>query len=135
MSASTDPDPLKVNFFLGGASGDATTTHNYNDYITNVNFAGINNSTDPSLEGGILYTDYGRSPNQIAAGEVTKGVEYPISITINGDDDIGTTDNVTIDPGEEVLVWTNQAVGTGYKTLEGHVTIPTGAVTGKIYSG
>jgi len=113
--------------------------HNFRDYITNVTFAGINNSTDDTLTGGFWQVDFGRTDPQVAPGEVTIGKTYPISVTVAGDDCSYHYLAVYVDwngdskiaaTGEEAVVWTgyNDA---GSRTA--NITVPTDAVTGYVY--
>ncbi len=145
--AYTAPTALRVVWLESGGTDQTTTCHTYGDYITNVTFAGINNTT-PGSGSNAWHTDFGRSP-QIAAGEVTLGQSYPISITITGSDlsydflgvyidwdqnNVNGTSSApfTLDANENPLVWYG-ATGSGSKTFTGTITVPAGAPVGLIY--
>ncbi len=140
-SDAQTPSPLDVVATEGSPSGGH---YAYNDYIVNVTFAGINNTSGPDG----WHVDYGRTTPAVAPGVVTPGQTYPISITVNGDDlsfqyvgvyfdwnqdnDLGTSGVPTIDTGEQGIVW-NAYSGTGNKTLTGTITVPVTASPGYIY--
>jgi len=144
-------DPLRIYHLEEGGVDPGASAHDFQDYITNVTFSNINNSSDAGYLGGQWHTDYGRSPNQISDGEVVAGETYTLSVKVqgtdfsyqylaayidwNGDGDNGTTGVETLDSGEEVAVWENygNAGDVGPKTLTKDITIPADATPGKIY--
>jgi hypothetical protein len=143
--AYTPPTALQV---VWSGADQTSTCHNLGDYITNVTFAGINNTTAGS-GAKAWHTDFGRTTTQVAPGQVTIGQTYNISITITGSDlnyDYlavyvdwnqnnvnGTTAFPNIlDANENPVVWYGMT-GTGSKTLTGTINVPAGISSGQIY--
>lgn len=144
--AYTPPTALRVLWVEGGVSG--SNSHIWGDYITNVTFAGINNTTAGS-GAKEWHTDYGRTTPQVTPGEVTMGQTYSFSVTLAGSDypydyvavyvdwnqnNVNGTmgSPLTLDANENPLVW-NGLTGSGSKTLTGTITVPTGINPGQIY--
>jgi len=145
VHAYTPPTALQVPW----AGTDQTSTcHQYGDYITNVTFAGINNTTAGS-GAKAWHSDYGRTTPQVTPGEVTMGQSYSISVTVTGQtflyqylavyidwnqNNINGTSSYpwVLDTNENPVVWSNYT-GSGTKTLTGTITIPTGINPGQIY--
>ena len=144
FAAYTPPTALVVPWM---GLDQSSTCHKYDDYITNVTFAGINNTTPVGTPG--WHFDYGRTTPQVAPGTVTAGQSYPISITVTGQDLSyhyvavyidwnqnnvnGTTAYPYIlDANENPVVWSNYT-GLGSKTLTGTITVPAGVSSGNIY--
>jgi len=142
--AYTPPTALQV---IWSGTDQSATCHQYGDYITNVTFAGINNTTAVGTYG--WHFDYGRTTPQVTPGEVTIGQSYPISITVAGQDFefqylavyIDWNQNnvngisvfpYTLDLNENPVVWYSYT-GSGSKTLTGTVNVPAGISPGQIY--
>ena len=133
--------PLRHYWLENGGTDQSATCHDYNDYITNVNFGGINYHPNGSQW---YYNFNGIVPK----GQVVMGETYPISVTVTGDDwsfqyvavyidwdqdgKIATYNPTVIDPNEETKVWQG-GTGTGSRTLTGFITIPTGISPGDVY--
>ena len=146
QAAYTAPDALRILWLEMGGTDQSEKCHDFGDYITNVKFAGIDNTTPATPDG--WHHDYGRSP-QIAAGEVTVGQTYDISITVasedfswqylavyvdwNNDHENGTSTPQTLDAGENPYVHSGEATGSGSRTYTGTITVPADAQTGLIY--
>jgi Secretion system C-terminal sorting domain/GEVED domain len=145
MLQAQTPDPLQV---LWTGADQTATCHLYGDYITNVTFAGINNTTSTSTAG--WHFDYGRGTTIVSPGKVVIGQTYPISVTTTGSDLSfqyvavyvdwnqnhvnGTSGGTNIlDANENPCVWYSFGTGSGTKTLTGTVTVPAGISTGNIY--
>jgi len=142
--AYTPPTALQVAWT---GSDQSSTCHQFGDYITNVTFAGINNTTTVGTSG--WHFDYGRTTPQVTPGEVTIGQSYPISVTVTGQD-LGyqyiavyvdwNQNNVNgtpsfpyiLDANENPVVWYGNT-GTGSKTLTGTINVPAGISPGQIY--
>ena len=141
--AYTPPTALRV---LWTGADQSATCHQYGDYITNVTFAGINNTTTVGTYG--WHFDYGRTTPQVTPGEVTIGQSYSISVTVTGQDLSfqyvavyvdwnqnnvnGTVLPYQLDANENPVVWYGYT-GTGSKTLTGTITVPSGISPGQIY--
>jgi len=142
--AYTPPTALQVAW---SGSDQTSTCHQFGDYITNVTFAGINNTTPVGTSG--WHFDYGRTSPQVTPGEVTIGQSYPISVTVSGQDlnyqyiavyvdwnqnnVIGTAlFPYVLDANENPVVWYSNT-GTGSKTLTGTINVPAGISPGQIY--
>jgi hypothetical protein len=108
-------------------------TSTYDDDITNVTFAGINNNSPTPYNG--TYSDY----TGLAPAHVFRGATYPISIGIGFSSTYGyagyceayidfNADGIFTEPGEVVYggPYTNALV----QTLTGTVTIPATATSG-----
>lgn len=100
-----------------------STTCTSSDVITNVTFAGINNSSSCGTNG---YTHYDSTAN------VLRGAVYPISVSV----DNGGTENVAvwIDYNQNGVFDTTEFVavgsGTGGVTFTNNITIPVSALPG-----
>ena len=141
--AYTPPTALRV---LWSGADQSATCHQYGDYITNVTFAGINNTTTVGTYG--WHFDYGRTTPQVTPGEVTIGQSYPISVTVTGQDLSfqylavyvdwnqnnvnGTVLPYQLDANENPVVWYGYT-GSGSKTLTGTINVPAGISPGQIY--
>ena len=145
LFAYTAPTALRV---LWTGADQTATCHQYGDYITNVTFAGINNTTAGS-GAKAWHTDFGRTATQLAPGQVTIGQSYTISVTITGQDlqydylavyvdwnqnnvNGVAAPNYSLESNENPLVW-NGLTGSGAKTLTGTINVPSGIPTGQIY--
>ena len=144
FAAYTPPTALQV---IWAGVDQSSTCHQYNDYITNVTFAGINNTTAVGTFG--WHFDYGRTTPQVAPGVVVPGQSYPISITVTGQD-LGchylavyidwNQNNINgttaypyiLDANENPVAWSNYT-GSGSKTLTGTINVPVGIAPGNIY--
>jgi len=143
--AYTPPTALQV---VWSGADQTSTCHNLGDYITNVTFAGINNTTAGSGPKA-WHTDFGRTSTQVAPGQITIGQTYNISITITGSDlsfdylavyvdwNQNNVNGTTVfpnilDANENPVVWYGNT-GTGSKTLTGTINVPAGISTGQIY--
>ncbi len=109
----------------------SAASYTNDDDISNVTFAGINNSSTTPYNG--TYTDY----TSVPAANVTPGVTYPISVSINFSSSYTYSgyckvfidynhDGVFTEPGELAF----GAPYTGIQTLTGSVTIPANATLG-----
>jgi hypothetical protein len=133
--------PLRHYWLENGGTDQSATCHDYNDYITNVNFGGINYHPNGSQW---YYNFNGIVPK----GQVVMGETYPISVTVTGDDwsfqyvavyidwnqdgKIATYNPTIIDPNEETKVWQG-GTGNGSRTMldadsPGGVGDPSGGV-------
>jgi len=146
LYAYTAPTALRVLWVETGGTDQTATCHTLGDYITNVTFAGINNTT-ASSGAKAWHSDFGRSP-QIAAGEVTIGQSYSFSVTLAGSDysfdyvavyvdwnqdsENGNSATGILDTNENPLLWYG-LTGSGTKTLTGTITVPSGISTGQVY--
>ena len=140
----TPPTALQI---LWGGTDQTATCHNYGDYITNVTFAGINNTTAGSGPKA-WHSDYGRTSPQVDPGQVIIGQTYPFSVTLaatdyaydyvavyvdwNQNNVNGAGNPATLDLNENPLLWYT-LTGSGTKTLSGNITVPVGTATGQIY--
>jgi len=145
--AYTPPAAMPIIWMQQGGLDQTAHCHDYADYITNVTFAGINNTTAGS-GAKAWHTDYGRTTPQVAIGQVTVGQTYPISITITGSDLAfeylavyvdwnqnginGNGGTYVLEATENPNVWYG-LTGSGSKTLTGNITVPAGATPGLLY--
>ncbi|MEO1528811.1 MAG: LamG-like jellyroll fold domain-containing protein, partial [Planctomycetota bacterium] len=110
----------------GGGYSDPSGSNNSSEWITNVTFAGINNSTGQDAN---AYGDY-----TAQTGNVTQGQTNTLSVTIQDDDDNDITawidwnqDGDFSDAGEEYVIVAGTTV-TGPHTID--ITTPNDATIG-----